>query len=125
MYPHRCRYRSVVVLVSGAQRPRQHIAPSAVAVSQAPAEDMPEAAVTKCVETPEQEYAVHRRFIDKALAMRAGHVSLIWHPWSLHRFDPEMKMLELMFQDVQERGLPASTFARYVETLSSTGAPGP
>ena len=80
---------------------------------------MPEAAPTGLVETPEEEFDVHRRFIDKALEQQATHVSLIWHPWSLHRFDPEMKMLDLMFAYVRDRGLPASTFADFAEGLSN------
>jgi len=78
---------------------------------------MPEAAATRFVETPQEEFDMHRLFIDKAMEIGAGHVSLIWHPWSLHRFDPAMKMLELVFQYVRDRNLPARTFADYVKTL--------
>lgn len=78
---------------------------------------MPEAAPTRFVETPEEEFNMHRLFIDKAVAMHAFHVSLIWHPWSLHRFDPEMKMLELMFQYVRDRRLPVAIFTEFVRTL--------
>jgi len=78
---------------------------------------VPEAAVTRCVETPEEEFAVHRVFLDKAAEMGVGHVSLIWHPWSLHRFDPQMQMLELVFRHVRQRGLPVGTFGEYASTL--------
>ena len=78
---------------------------------------MPEAAATRCVETPREEFDMHRHFIDKAMALGTGHVSLIWHPWSLHRFDPQMEMLELVFQYVRRCGLAAGTFAEHVETL--------
>jgi len=77
---------------------------------------MPEAALSSIVKTPEEEFDVHRRFIDKALASGTSHVSLIWHPWSLHLSDPEMRMLELVFRHVRAAGLPASTFANFVRT---------
>ena len=79
---------------------------------------MPEAAATRFVKTPQEEFEMHRCFIDKAADRGAGHVSLIWHPWSLHRFDPEMKMLELMFKNVGGRSMAACTFAKYVKTLN-------
>lgn len=81
---------------------------------------MPEAAATRYVETPQEEFDMHRRFIDKALELAVRHVSLVWHPWSLHRFDPQMKMLELVFEYVRSRGLPASTFAKYAGTLQGS-----
>jgi len=77
---------------------------------------MPEAALSSIVNTPEEEFDVHRRFIDKALASGTSHVSLIWHPWSLHLCDPEMRMLELVFRHVRAAGLPTSTFANFVRT---------
>jgi len=80
---------------------------------------VPEAAPRGFVETPAEEFAVHRVFIDKAVATGTGHVSLVWHPWSLHRFDPGMEMLELVFQHVRDLGLPVSTFADHVRTLRS------
>jgi peptidoglycan/xylan/chitin deacetylase (PgdA/CDA1 family) len=78
---------------------------------------MPEAALTCPVKTPREEFGIHRLFVDRAVRTGAGYVSLIWHPWSLHRFDPQMKMLEWLFEYVGERELPVATFAGYVRTL--------
>ena len=78
---------------------------------------VPEAAVTGFVRTPEEEFGVHRVFIEKAVETHMGHVSLIWHPWSLHAFDPEMKMMELVFQYVRDLNLPVATLADYARTL--------
>ncbi|MBN1348206.1 polysaccharide deacetylase family protein [candidate division KSB1 bacterium] len=78
---------------------------------------MPEAAATRFIETPEEEFAMNRVFIDKAIEMGAKHVSLIWHPWSLKRFDPAMKMLELTFSYVRERGLPVLSFAEFLKMV--------
>lgn len=70
----------------------------------------PECQPTSYVETVEEEFAVHRFFIDRAVADGLEYVSLIWHPWSLARFDPPMKMLDLVFDHAERRGM---TFARY------------
>ena len=73
---------------------------------------MPESSPTDYVQTPEAEFAVNNKlFIDKAMADDMPQVSLIWHPWSLDVFDPEMRMLDMTFRYVRERGLPCGTFA--------------
>lgn len=72
---------------------------------------MPEAIPKDFVKTPGEEFAVNRIFLEKAKADRNKHVTLIWHPWSLHSFDPEMKMLDLTFTHVRKIGLKPCTFA--------------
>ena len=62
------------------------------------------------IHTVEEEFAVNRLFIDRAVRDGLPYVSLIWHPWSLERFDPPLRMLELTFAYVQELGLEVSTF---------------
>jgi peptidoglycan/xylan/chitin deacetylase (PgdA/CDA1 family) len=94
-------------------KPRDYLNPALLQLYPHP---MPEAALVRLIQTPEEEAALNRCFIDRALEA-AGHVSLIWHPWSLRRFDPELKMLRLTFQYVRERGLETRTFAEYVSAL--------
>lgn len=78
----------------------------------------PEAVPPGYVATPEEEFRYNNRlFIDRALAEESGHVTLIWHPWSLALFDPEMRMLELTFRYVRDRGLEPRTFGEYDERL--------
>lgn len=72
---------------------------------------MPEAIPSDFVKTAEDEFAVNRVFLDKALADANTFVSFIWHPWSLHRFDPEMKMLELTFAHARKLKLEPATYA--------------
>ena len=72
----------------------------------------PEAIPQGPVTTPEEEFAIHRIVVTRAVELGLPYVSLIWHPWSLKRFDPEMRMLKLLFAFVQESGLEASTYAR-------------
>ncbi len=63
------------------------------------------------VATPEEEFAVERVFLQRAAEQDLPYVSLIWHPWSLDRFDPDMRMLELTFAHVRALGLEPCTFA--------------
>lgn len=71
---------------------------------------MPEAIPTQFVKTPEDEFQINRVFLEKAKELGKPHVSLIWHPWSLQTFDPEMKMLELTFTHARRIGLIPSTY---------------
>lgn len=78
----------------------------------------PEAVPLRPVKTPEEEFAVHRLFIDRAVALDLPYVSLIWHPWSLAQFDPDMKMLKLTFAYVRDRGLEPTTYAAEWQRVS-------
>ena len=80
---------------------------------------MPEAIPAKFVETPEDEFAVNRVFLEKAVERDKPFVSLIWHPWSLHSFDPEMKMLDLTFTHVRKLGLKPCTYADLYRKVSA------
>jgi peptidoglycan/xylan/chitin deacetylase (PgdA/CDA1 family) len=71
---------------------------------------MPEAIPAQFVKTPEDEFQVNRIFLEKARATAKPHVSLIWHPWSLHTFDPDMKMLESTFAHARRIGLVPGTY---------------
>ena len=68
--------------------------------------------------TPEDEFEVNKVFLDKALQTNKSFVSLIWHPWSLKKFDPDMKMLELTFTHVKRLGLKPCTYAQLYEQVS-------
>ncbi|MHC4519234.1 MAG: polysaccharide deacetylase family protein, partial [Planctomycetota bacterium] len=72
---------------------------------------MPEGIPARFVKTPNDEFEVNRVFLEKALEANRPHLSLIWHPWSVHSFDPEMKMLELTFAHVRKLGLVPCTYA--------------
>lgn len=80
---------------------------------------MPEAIPTKHITTAAEEFDINRVFIDRAAADNLEFVSLIWHPWSLDRFDPEMRMLELTFEYVQQEGLPTGTYADLLKVHSA------
>jgi Polysaccharide deacetylase len=74
---------------------------------------VPGPVLTDFVQSPAEEFAVHRFFLEAAVTSGAEHVSLIWHPWSLHRLDPGMSMLNMVFNHVCELGLASRTFAAH------------
>jgi hypothetical protein len=45
-------------------------------------------------------------------------VSLIWHPWSLDAFDPEMRMLDKVFSHVQDLQLEPCTYEELFRKVS-------
>lgn len=77
----------------------------------------PEAVPLRPISSPEEEFAINKLFIDRAVALELPYVSLIWHPWSLHRFDPEMTMLNLTFGYIRELGLQATTYEQEWQRL--------
>jgi peptidoglycan/xylan/chitin deacetylase (PgdA/CDA1 family) len=80
----------------------------------------PEAIQGGFCKTPMDEFNVNKIFIDKAAETGNSFVSLIWHPWSLNKFDPDMKMLELTFTHVRRLGLKTCTYAQLYESVSDT-----
>jgi peptidoglycan/xylan/chitin deacetylase (PgdA/CDA1 family) len=82
----------------------------------------PELMLPGPVATPADEFAVNRILIDKAVENDLPYVSLIWHPWSLNLFDPSMKMLELTFSYVRDRGLEPTTFEGECQRLVAMGS---
>ena len=81
----------------------------------------PEAIPDGFLKTPMEEFEVNRVFLDKASETDKRFVSLIWHPWSLGMFDPDMKMLELTFTHVRGLGLKTCTYGQLYEYVSGSG----
>jgi hypothetical protein len=83
----------------------------------------PEAVPDGLISTPAEEFRWNNRvFMDRALSDSALFVSLVWHPWSLAMFDPEMRMLELTFRYAREQGLMPTTYAGLREIVSQEPA---
>lgn len=78
---------------------------------------MPEAIPTRVPRTAEEMFAVNRVFLERAQERGLPFVSLIWHPWSLHGFDPELRAVDLLFTHVRQRGMPATTYAAFLQGL--------
>ena len=81
--------------------------------------EMPEAIPTKYITNPREEFDINRIFLNKAASTNKTFVSLIWHPWSLYSFDPEMKMLDLTFAHVRKLKLKPCTYADLYKSVSS------
>ena len=81
---------------------------------------MPEVNISGHLASPEEEVALNNKFIDRAVRDSIGHVSLVWHPWSLYRFDPELRMLDGVFRHVRENSLAVDTFAGYAQKLDQS-----
>jgi hypothetical protein len=45
----------------------------------------------------------------------------IWHPWSLHRFDPEMNMVGAVLGYVKIPGMEVNTFAEFAKNHREHG----
>ena len=86
--------------------------------------EMPEAIPAGFLETPQQEFAVNRVFMERAAMDGLAFVSLIWHPWSLAAFDPEMAMLDLTFAHAKSLGLAPTTYAGLWGELAGSCRPG-
>ena len=83
----------------------------------------PELQPSGYVKTPDEEFQVHGFFMDRALEEGLEYVSLIWHPWSLDRFDPDMRMLELVFDHAARQGMPVLRFQDLWTRKASVSAP--
>jgi hypothetical protein len=79
---------------------------------------IPEAIPARFIRTPVEEFEVNRIFLEKAVETHKPHVSLVWHPWSLHKFDPDMKMLELTFAHARQLGLKPCTYADLLKQVA-------
>lgn len=79
---------------------------------------IPEAIPAHFVKTPADEFAVNRVFLEKALEAGKPHLSFIWHPWSLHSFDPDMNMLELTFAHARRLALEPCTYANLLRQVA-------
>lgn len=61
--------------------------------------------------TPEGEAAMYVRFVERASQQGRPYVSPVWHPWSLGRADPTLRMPAQFLEQVRGGGAPFSTFA--------------
>lgn len=82
----------------------------------------PEAVPLRPISSPEEEFAINKLFIDRAVAEDLPFISFIWHPWSLARFDPDLKMLKMTFAYVAELGLQATTYAEEWERIKRSSS---
>jgi len=78
----------------------------------------PEAIAGGFCKIPKDEFEINKVFLDRAAENGKSFVSLIWHPWSLKKFDPDMKMLELTFTHARRLGFMPCTYAQLYQSVS-------
>jgi peptidoglycan/xylan/chitin deacetylase (PgdA/CDA1 family) len=71
------------------------------------------------ISTPLDEFMINRSTIDRAIEVDLPYVSLIWHPWSLFKFDQEMKMLSMTFSYIRDIGIQPTTYLAEWKRLNS------
>lgn len=79
---------------------------------------MPEAIPAAFIKTPREEVAINRVFLERAARDALPFVSLLWHPWSLAKFDRDQEMLDQTFRLVRELGLQPSTYANLYKQVA-------
>jgi len=62
-------------------------------------------------QTPEEEFEVYRRSLCAVAEMNLAYYSPPMHPWSVYRFNPEARTIELILQEVRRIGMPITTFS--------------
>lgn len=79
----------------------------------------PEMIPSTFIKTPNEEFKFNNKpIIDRAVSEDKPYVSLVWHPWSLNAFDPEMRMLNMTFRYLQKLGLQTMSFYEVLSLLS-------
>ena len=79
----------------------------------------PEATPPGPLGSPEEEARLNALVVDRAAEEGLPYVSPIWHPWSLHRADPEMRMIAATFSHARQRGLEFTTFGEEAQRVTS------
>lgn len=70
-------------------------------------------------ESPEEEIAVQRAWIDKAISLGLDYISLIYHPHSIYRMSRDCRIVELLIEEVKSRDMPVTTYSGLYELYSS------
>ena len=69
--------------------------------------------------TPEEEFAVQRVWVDRALALGLDYVSPVYHPHSVYRMSPDCRVVELLMRHAKQEGMAATTYGGLYHAYSS------
>ena len=69
--------------------------------------------------TPEEEFAVQRAWIERALALGLDYFSPVYHPHSVFRTGPECRVVELLMRHVRHKGMATTTYGALYGTYSA------
>lgn len=67
------------------------------------------------VQTPEEEFAVQKVWIDCAVALNLDYISLVYHPHSIYRMSEDCWVIELLMKYVLDKGMPTVTYKQLYE----------
>ncbi len=70
--------------------------------------------------TPEEEFEVWRPMLDYAACEKLTMVMPTLHPWSIHRFHPEARTLDLIFAHLKSIEMPVVTCRQLHEQLAAS-----
>ena len=62
-------------------------------------------------QTPEEEFAVQKVWLNKAIEFKLDYFSPVYHPHSVYRSDPSCRVIELLMRHVREREIPTTTYS--------------
>lgn len=77
------------------------------------------AAATRNARTVVECFAQEGRWIEHAAELGLEYVSLVQHPWSVRRMDPQMATIELLLVRARQLGLEFCTYLDYWKALST------
>lgn len=69
--------------------------------------------------TPEEEFAVQRVWVDRALALGLDYVSPVYHPHSVYRMSPDCRIVKLLIRYARQEGMATTTYGGLYHTYSS------
>jgi peptidoglycan/xylan/chitin deacetylase (PgdA/CDA1 family) len=65
--------------------------------------------------TPEEEYAVQRVWVQRAVELELDYISPVYHPHSVYRMTPDCRSIELVMRHLAEEGIPTTTYTALYE----------
>lgn len=70
-------------------------------------------------QTPQEDAEHHLLWVEKAMETDMPFISFAFHPWSLIRFDPQVRELDIIFDGLEEREIEVVTASTVAEKLRS------
>ncbi len=68
--------------------------------------------------TPEEEFAVQRVWIERALGL--DYFSPVYHPHSIYRMSLDCRVIELLISHVGQKGMVATTYGALYDAYSAS-----
>jgi peptidoglycan/xylan/chitin deacetylase (PgdA/CDA1 family) len=69
--------------------------------------------------TPEEEFAVQRAWVERAMTLGLDYFSPVYHPHSVYRMDPDCRVIELLMRHVRQRGMTPTTYGALCDAYNA------